>query len=144
MIADQKTIIHLLKEKAINKTAQRIALLRVLMVSDKMLSQSEIMKKLNYIYGRVTIYRALNLFCKKRLIHKIVDLQSNAYYRFSNLLNNNHHTEVHNEQVYFKCINCGKITILIDKKKEYQLPKGFIQTASNFLISGYCNRCAVK
>jgi Fe2+ or Zn2+ uptake regulation protein len=144
MDTNQHIIIHLLKENSINKTAPRVAVMQVLMLSETMLCLSDILKRLNYAYGRVTVYRALRAFCRKQLIHKMVDLQNTAYYRFNNIPEHTSLKEINNGEIYFKCENCGGITILKANKKKYPLPNGFIQTATNFLIAGYCDHCASK
>ncbi len=139
---ETNSVIHLLKENAINRTAARIEVMQVMMSSEKMLSLSEILKRINYTYDRVTVYRILCMFCEKELLYKLVDLQNNAYYRFNALFERDDFIRSHKDEVFFKCIHCGKITFIETPLPEYHLPQGFVKTATNFLIAGYCKHCS--
>ena len=141
MDPNKNSIIHLLKGNSINTTAPRIEVMRVMMQSETMLSLSAIVRQMNYSYNLVTVYRVLSIFCEKELIYKLVDLQNNAYYRFNETIGKNDFTGHGRDEVFFKCIDCGKITFIETPLPEYHLPKGFVKTATNFLISGYCRQC---
>ncbi len=140
MLANKKNITLLFKQHSIYNTATRIGVMRVLMLSETMLSLPDILKKINYSHDRVTVYRVLRMFCKKQLIYKLVDLQNNAYYRFNNIRTTNDFA-MDKDRIFFKCIQCGSITIMENGSMEYPLPEGFVKTATNFLITGYCEHC---
>lgn len=116
--------------------------MRVMTQAGTMLSLFEIVKRMNYRHDRVTIYRILCMFCQKELLYKLVDLQSNTYYRFNALMTKEDLAKHRRDEVFFKCIDCGEITFIETPIPEYLLPKGFVKTATNFLISGYCRACA--
>lgn len=137
-------IVDLLKGRSIPRTASRIEIMRVLMQSEKMLSLSVIAGKMNGAYNRVTVYRTLSMFCEKELVYKLVDLQNNAYYRFNGTIGKKDFTNHGRDEVFFKCKNCGKIHFIEISAPNYELPEGFVKTATNFLISGYCGKCAVS
>jgi Fur family ferric uptake transcriptional regulator len=144
MDPDKNSIIHLLREKSINRTAARIEVLRVMMQSRNMQSLTAIVRMMNDSYNRVTVYRVLCMLCEKELIYKLVDLQNNAYYRFNETIGKNDFTRQGRDEVFFKCNRCGKITFIETPLPEYALPQGFVKTATNFLVSGYCRQCATR
>jgi Fur family transcriptional regulator, ferric uptake regulator len=145
MILDRDITVSLFRNKGIHITEPRIAIIRILIHADTMLCLSEILDRLHYRYGRVTVYRVLRTFCQKGLVIKLVDLQNSTYYRFNDETGSRPMVNKTDKVTFFfKCIGCGKTTVIIKKNKSYTLPDGFVQTDTNLLINGYCDTCVAE
>lgn len=93
-------------------------------------------------YDRVTLYRTLNSFIEKGLLHKIPSDSGFASYGLcSGECTDSSH---HHDHVHFKCNNCGHIECL----PEHLVPKvklpGYQIKEQNLIVNGVCKRCNLK
>jgi Fur family transcriptional regulator, ferric uptake regulator len=106
------------------------------------LKHSDIEKGLENL-DRVTIYRTLQAFTEKGVIHSIPGSDGAAKYALCHdHCSEGHH---HDNHVHFQCAVCG-ITQCMDEViiPMVKLPNGFIGDRFEMVITGYCNQCSKK
>ena len=93
-------------------------------------------------YDRVTLYRTLNSFIEKGLLHRIPSDDGFASYGLcrSECSDKAHH----HDHVHFKCNVCGHIECL----PAYHVPKvelpDYEVKEQNLIVNGICRLCKVK
>jgi Fur family transcriptional regulator, ferric uptake regulator len=130
----------LLKEHHLKTTPQRLSVLTIFLEKNKVLSLADLNKHLGNSFDRITLYRTLNAFEEKGIIHKIADQGGNLNYA---LCRHESVAHMHNENhVHFKCTNCDLTLCLEDVEiPDIKLPKKFKPLKYNFLIEGICEDC---
>lgn len=93
-------------------------------------------------YDKVTLYRTINSFVEKGVLHRIPDKSGLARFGLC--------TEVctpekhHHDHVHFKCNICGHTNCLSD----FQVPivdlPGYDISDSTLIINGICRQCKLK
>jgi Fur family ferric uptake transcriptional regulator len=104
------------------------------------LKHSDIEKGLENL-DRVTIYRTLQAFTEKGVIHSIPGSDGSAKYALCHdHCSEGHH---HDNHVHFHCESCG-ITQCMDEVTipMVKIPPGFIGERYEMVITGYCNLCS--
>ncbi|MBK8442091.1 MAG: transcriptional repressor [Sphingobacteriales bacterium] len=91
-------------------------------------------------FDRVTLYRTLESFLEKGLIHQVPDDSGTTKYALCST-HCTHHAH-HDEHVHFQCTHCGE-TRCIEQVAipDIQLPQGFRLQEAKLLVKGICNRC---
>ncbi len=127
---------QLLTTNRLSKTRGRQQILEVLVRSNSPLSGKEIADALNHMVDRTTVYRTLNIFEEKKVVHKIL---ADNVWRYV-LLPGKEELEEH---VHFKCIRCCRLICMPEVQvNDIKLPEGYTQLEKNILITGICNQCA--
>jgi len=89
---------------------------------------------------RVTLYRTLNSFTERGVLHKIPDDSGFATY---GLCHDTCDPEDHkHDHMHFKCNECGTIECLELNIPEVKVP-GYQVTEANLILKGTCNNCVV-
>lgn len=143
-----KETIGILKENHLKITDCRVQMLELFMQERKMITHSEIEKSLSVKHDRVTVYRTLNSFIDKNIIHKIASTDPVGKYALCTVEDHcndchQHNEHVHNnEHIHFVCDVC-KATTCIDSdiSKLISLPKGYALNHKNITFSGICDKC---
>jgi Fur family transcriptional regulator, ferric uptake regulator len=106
------------------------------------LKHSDIEKSLEGL-DRVTIYRTLQTFSEKGIIHSIPASDGSARYALCHgHCSEGHH---HDNHVHFHCQECGTTQCLDDVMIPFvKLPRGFLSETIEMVITGYCNNCSEK
>ncbi len=134
-----KDIENLLREKGIKISAIRILVGKVLQQSTMPLSALEIEQALATV-DRSSITRALSLFTSKGLVHSIDDGSGATKYELCHAYENDSHSDLH---PHFHCMGCGATFCLNDTEiPPVKLPEGFEAVLPNYVIKGYCPKCA--
>lgn len=131
----------LLKGHSLRVTDSRIDVLEKFYRSTHALSLKDLEQEFED-YDRVTLYRTLNSFIDKGLLHKIPSDDGFASYG----LCTNECTDVsHNhDHVHFKCMECGQIECVPDQHvPKVQLP-GYEVIEQNLIVNGICKVCNSK
>lgn len=131
---------ELLKKHNLSITEGRRKILELFLKSSGALAHADIEKKLKDNFDRVTIYRTLQSFTEKGIIHTIPSADNSIKYALcKDECAEGHHQDDH---VHFICDDCGN-TYCIDhiSVPSVTLPKGFKITNANLVISGTCNKC---
>ncbi len=129
----------LLQEKGIRPTAMRLLILRELDKSTSALNLNEL-ELLFAKADRVTLYRTINTFEEKQLIHSIIDGKSSVRYA---LCAEGCACSINDAHVHFHCEVCNH-TICLNNiaVPPVKLPAGYSKRTVSYSISGICPKCA--
>lgn len=130
----------LLKKNDLSVTAGRKKILELFLKQQGALSHSEIEKRTGDKFDRVTIYRTLQAFTEKGIIHVIpTDDNSVIYALCRNECAQGHH---HDNHVHFICEACGKTRCLDEVViPDVKLPRGYTSRETQMIVKGFCNEC---
>jgi len=131
-----KKIIH---SKGISATKSRISVLKAFIKLNKSVALSDI-KLLVKNIDRVTLFRILNMFEKKHLIHKIVLNNGSILYA---LCNSDCSVKVGHldNHIHFSCTKCEEVICLdIPNYPSIKVPN-FLFDNLNINASGICDSC---
>ena len=137
---EEQHIHHLLSTHGIRKTTFRIELLGVFIKSKHGLSFKDIKSTITSTQDKVTIYRALDAFLEKGLIHKVPDANDISRYA---LCPEECSEEAHeHNHAHFICNQCEN-TFCLD---EIKLPvfkdiEGYKIKKSKLTLEGECPDC---
>lgn len=136
----KKKIDELLKKNELSVTAGRKQILEFFLQQDGALSHSDIEKKAGGKFDRVTVYRTLQAFLEKGLIHSIPTADNSIRYALcKDDCSGGHHRDDH---VHFICNTCGNTMCLEDVTiPPIKLPGGFVTEQVEMLVSGVCKSC---
>ena len=130
----------ILKNSGLSITDSRKKILELFIDSNGALAHADIEKKTEAIFNRVTVYRTLQTFVEKGIIHSIPTTDNSILYA---LCKHNcaagHH---HDNHVHFICSNCSKTICLDDVTvPEVKLPKHFTKQQAAMVVTGLCEMC---
>src|SRR4051812_33745361 len=133
---------HLLKRHQLKRTEARLRVLSLLVNKKTATSQPDLESVIGDV-DRVTLYRILNAFEEKGIIHKVFDLNGTANYAIcsSDCDEHNHN----DEHLHFNCTNCKNVYCLDElDMPPIVLPAGFELERLSFSATGLCPKCAGK
>jgi Fur family ferric uptake transcriptional regulator len=131
---------RLLKNNQLSVTGSRKKILGLFLESQGALSHNDIEKKAGEKFDRVTIYRTLQKFLDKGIIHSIPSADNSIHYA---LCKDNCSAGEHlDHHVHFVCHECGH-TICLEEIAipQISLPQGFQVDRVEMLVSGTCGNC---
>jgi len=129
---------RLLEKHGIKPTANRITVAMALDASMLPLSLAELENRIETI-DKSNVFRALTLFREHHLVHAIEGTGDGTRYELCHSHHDDHDDDLH---PHFYCEECQQ-TYCLDgvEMPEVQLPAGFKQHSSNFMIKGTCPHC---
>ncbi|MEX2641344.1 MAG: Fur family transcriptional regulator [Balneolales bacterium] len=134
-----------LRSKGLKSTRNRIEILSVLMKSDAALSHTDITEKLGEVYiDKVTLYRTLNIFTEKNIIHKVASQDRNWKYALH--LENLEIPETDKDHAHFVCNRCERIFCFPmepNTKVDASKPAGFLVNTRELRLHGICPTCQI-
>ncbi|MNK03573.1 transcriptional repressor [Pedobacter hiemivivus] len=131
--------VSILKEHDLKHTKQRVRVLEEIALDSVAISQPDLEKKLGKEIDRVTLYRILNTYQEKGILHRIMDMNGTANYAVcTSSCSEDHH---HDEHVHFNCTNCNKIYCLEVEAPRIKMPKGFTAKTVSSIAYGICEKC---
>ncbi|MBM3431727.1 MAG: transcriptional repressor [Bacteroidetes bacterium] len=136
----QEESIALLKAHGLSVTGGRKDILVIFLSRKGALAHADIEKKLGARYDRVTIYRTLQSFVDKGLIHSIPTNDNSIRYALcKDECASGHH---HDHHVHFVCKRCDN-TYCLDSvaTPSIKLPKGYSINQVEMVVSGQCPSC---
>src|SRR5579863_8758689 len=121
----EKNVDELLRRNQLSVTSGRRKILELFLHQDGALSHSDIEKKAGEKFDRVTVYRTLQAFLEKGLIHSIPTADNAIRYALCrDNCSAGHHRDDH---IHFVCHACGSTTCLEEVAiPAIRLPSGFI------------------
>jgi Fur family ferric uptake transcriptional regulator len=130
----------ILREKQLSLTVSRKKILDLFLDSDGALSHGQIEKKLGEEFDRVTIYRTLQTFLDKGIIHDIPTSDNAVHYAVCHdNCSAGHH---HDHHIHFICEHCGHTLCLEDVQVPLiKLPKGYTSRRMEMVVNGICKNC---
>ena len=133
---------RLLQKSKLRRTPVRAGVLEVLAKSSRAMGAVEILEKLPPHTDAVTVYRTLNTFTRKNVLHRVRG--EDRVWRYA--LGSEEESPVH-QHPHFVCESCGKVECL----KEAEVPGGFVQSLGvgkgyrvrfpEVVLHGVCPRC---
>jgi Fur family ferric uptake transcriptional regulator len=133
---------HLLDHHHLKKTGPRLRVLSMMSSKKTATSQPDLESLMNDV-DRVTLYRILNVFEEKGIIHKVFDLNGTANYAIctSNCQEHLHH----DEHLHFNCTLCNNVYCLNELNlPAFSLPAGFKAEGFTLYATGLCPKCSKK
>ncbi len=124
---------EILAHRNLHFTKGRKLILDVLLKSKVALSEKEIRFEASGNIDRATVYRTLKKFTDNGIIHPVITDNNITKYMIRKDPENHLH---------FRCTSCDDIFCLTHiQLSSYELPEGFVQENTNFLVSGKCKEC---
>jgi Fur family transcriptional regulator, ferric uptake regulator len=132
-------VVQLLKEKGLHITDARQKVLAAFCNKQTSLTQKDIQQFAGKALDRVTVYRTLEAFVKKGILHVIPSLDHVMRYALKKGKTDENCYDCH---PHFFCEDCGKI-ICLDTVPlpAMHLPAGFAGKETDVLVKGTCNNC---
>ncbi len=133
-------LLDILKKNQLSVTDGRKKILEMFLKSPGALAHADIEKKADASFDRVTVYRTLQTFVEKGIIHNIPTTDNSILYALcKDNCEAGHH---HDNHVHFICDVCGTTICLDDVTvPEVKLPKGFRAKQSKMVVNGVCSDC---
>ena len=128
-----------LRRKHLNITESRKKILSLFLDHKDALAHADIEKNAGEKFDRVTVYRTLQTFVEKGIVHTIPTADNAILYALCKDCDEEHH---HDDHVHFVCRNCN-MTICLDDivSPEIKLPPGYLAQDVQVVINGICKDC---
>jgi Fur family transcriptional regulator, ferric uptake regulator len=132
---------EILKKNKLSVTASREKILNLFFEQTGALAHGDIEKRAGEKFDRVTVYRTLQAFVEKGIIHTIPTSDNSIRYALcKDDCEEGHH---HDHHVHFVCNNCSNTYCLDDVvTPDIKLPKGYVATHIEVVAEGICNNCS--
>lgn len=137
-----RDIATILKLSKLSVTDARKFILNLFLQQEGALAHSDIEKAANSALDRVTVYRTLQTFVEKGIIH-IIPTEDNSirYAICQGECSEGHH---HDNHVHFQCSVCGATQCLTTVHvPQVSLPVGFESEDVEIIVKGVCNKCNI-
>ena len=129
----------ILHRRQLSSTESRRKILTLFLNSGDALTHGDIEKQVGDKYDRVTIYRSLQTFEEKGIIHSIPTADNSIKYALCKECEEGHH---HDDHIHFICSNCEKTICLDDVvSPKINLPNGYVADNTQVIIKGICSDC---
>ena len=133
---------EILKRKHLSVTDSRKKILSLFLNSNDALAHGDIEIKAGEKFDRVTVYRTLQTFVEKGIVHTIPTADNSIRYALCKDCEEGHH---HDDHVHFVCNRCQKTICLDDViSPNIQLPEGYVANSVQVVINGVCAECSKK
>jgi Fur family ferric uptake transcriptional regulator len=139
MARDTKDI---LKKNRLSVTASREKILNLFLDQSGALAHGDIEKRAGEKFDRVTIYRTLQVFVEKGIIHTIPTADNSILYALcKDDCEEGHH---HDHHVHFVCRQCQN-TYCLDNvvTPDIKLPTGYSAKQIDVVVEGICRQCSI-
>lgn len=137
---EQLSINEILRRSQLSVTDSRKRILELFYENKGALAHNDIEKQTGEKFDRVTIYRTLQTFVDKGIVHTIPTADNSVLYALcKNECTSGHH---HDNHVHFVCDNCN-VTYCLDSvvTPEVNLPRGFKPKQMDVVVTGICKNC---
>ncbi len=130
----------IIKRHGLSITEHRKIILSVFQNEAKALAQSDIERKTKTSIDRVTVYRTLQTFLEKGIIHQVPTTDNLQLFA---LCGDHCGKGAHNDDhVHFECEKCNNVTCIDEVTvPSVKLPKGFKFTKASMVVKGFCAAC---
>ena len=131
-----------LRRKHLNITDSRKKILSLFLNHKDALAHADIEKNAGEKFDRVTIYRTLQTFVEKGIVHTIPTADNAILYALCKYCDEEHH---HDDHMHFVCQDC-QTTICLDDvvSPQIKLPDGYMAENVQVVINGVCKNCTAK
>ena len=136
----EEKVEEILKTNNLSVTDSRKKILHIFFNHHGALAHRDIEHKAGEKFDRVTVYRTLQIFVEKGIIHTIPTTDNSVRYA----LCKEHCTEGHHhdDHIHFICLNCGS-TLCLDEitVPQVSVPRGFSSSTIEVVVKGICKDC---
>lgn len=123
----------------IKPTANRILVAKELMEMTHPVSLADL-EGLLYPMDKASIFRVLELFASKDVVHVIEDGSRSSKYEIC--LREGHH-DVSDQHVHFYCEKCKETFCMEDiNVPRVEVPRGYVTRSVNYVLKGFCPSCS--
>lgn len=130
----------ILTRKEVKPTSNRILVMRELIKASHPVSLADLEISLGFSMDKASIFRVLELFSEKDIIHEIEDGSRSLKYELCH--SGTHHT-ISDQHVHFYCERCKETYCFEDVSVPLvNIPEGFSPHAINYMIKGICPKCS--
>ncbi len=131
---------ELLRKNSLSVTDSRKKILQLFLEQSGALAHGDIEKRAGEKFDRVTVYRTLQIFVDKGIIHTIPTADNSIRYALcKDECSEGHH---HDHHIHFVCDNCKNTYCLDDVvTPEIKLPKGYTAGHVEVVVEGICKNC---
>ncbi|CAN5429726.1 Fur family transcriptional regulator [soil metagenome] len=134
-----ETLLNIFKKNQLSITDGRKKILELFLNSDGALAHADIEKNTGASFDRVTVYRTLQTFVDKGIIHIIPTTDNSILYALcKDNCEAGHH---HDDHVHFVCDACSKTICLEETVPLVKLPNGFKPSHAAMVVNGICSDC---
>ncbi len=132
---------QLLKENNLSITEGRLKILQMFLSNDEALSHADIDKKAGNQFDRVTVYRTLQAFMEKGIIHSIPSADNLIKYALcKDDCTEGHH---HDHHIHLVCDHCHHTFCLEEvSMPAVYFPSGYQVSTVEIIARGLCRNCA--
>ncbi|MEP7280109.1 MAG: Fur family transcriptional regulator [Bacteroidota bacterium] len=131
---------QVLKRNLLSVTESRSKILELFLQQNGALAHADIEKKSGSSFDRVTVYRTLQTFVEKGIIHTIPTADNSILYALckDECTAGRHH----DHHVHFVCQQCGNTICLDDiTVPDVRLPGGYQARHVEVVVNGVCKDC---
>ncbi len=131
---------EMLKKNNLSITGSRKKIMQLFLEQTGALAHGDIEKKAGEKFDRVTVYRTLQTFVDKGIIHIIPTADNSIRYALcKDECSEGHH---HDHHIHFVCNNCNNTYCLDDVvTPDIRLPKGYSAEQVEVVVEGVCRNC---
>jgi len=131
---------NILRQNHLSVTGSRKKILRLFLSQKGALAHGDIEHNAGEKFDRVTVYRTLQTFVDKGIIHTIPTADNSIHYALcKDECTEGHH---HDHHIHFICDQCGNTYCLDDSvTPEINLPKGYAAGHVEVVVEGVCKNC---
>lgn len=130
----------ILTRKEVKPTSNRILVMRELIKASHPVSLADLEISLGFSMDKASIFRVLELFSEKDIIHVIEDGSRSLKYELCH--SGTHHT-IADQHVHFYCERCKETYCFEDVSVPLvNILEGFSPHAINYMIKGICPKCS--
>jgi Fur family ferric uptake transcriptional regulator len=131
---------EILRRNQLSVTASREKILHLFLEEEGALAHGDIERRAGEKFDRVTVYRTLQTFVEKGIIHTIPTSDNSIRYALcKDNCEEGHH---HDHHVHFVCSVCRNTYCLDDiVTPAIKLPPGYSSTQIEVLAQGVCSKC---
>ena len=135
----QTRLNDILRRRHLSVTDSRKKILSLFLNSPDALTHGDIESKAGEKFDRVTVYRTLQTFVEKGIIHTIPTSDNAVHYALCKDCEEGHH---HDDHVHFICRICNRTICLDDVvSPKIDLPEGYRADHVQVVINGVCRDC---
>jgi Fur family ferric uptake transcriptional regulator len=134
-------VTSILKKSQLSVTESRRSILDIFIQSGAAMAHHDVESRTPEKFDRVTVYRTLQTFLEKGIIHTIPTTDNSIKYALcKDDCAEGHH---HDNHIHFVCGECGTTTCLDQVHiPAIQLPKGYEVSQINMVVNGTCQQCS--
>ena len=130
----------ILTRKEVKPTSNRILVMRELIKASHPVSLADLEISLGFSMDKASIFRVLELFSEKDIIHVIEDGSRSPKYELCH--SGTHHT-IADQHVHFYCERCKETYCFEDVSVPLvNIPEGFLPHTINYMVKGICPKCS--